>query len=203
MTYAGLLLTSMQRAVKDALGSHWRLLMAQGVAMLILGGLAVAAPAAATVAVDVYIGWLFVLGGIIGIVAVAPTQDAPAFVWSLLTAALSVVAGVLLLWQPVTGAVSLTLVLVAFFIAEGVFQIATSITYRKVIPSAATWMIVSGLSDLAMAVIIVANWPVSAAWALGLLAGINLITSGWAIVLAALAGRQFAKDTPPAAEPAK
>jgi uncharacterized membrane protein HdeD (DUF308 family) len=186
-------LTNMQRSVSDALAAHWRLFLFRGAVMIILGVLAVATPAAATIAVDIYIGWLFLIGGIIGLVAMFSANDIPAFLWSLITAALSVAVGVVLIWKPVEGALSLTLVLAAFFVAEGVFQIATSIAYRHIMPGSRAWMVVSGLSDLALAAIIILGWPLTAVWALGLLVGINMITSGWAIVMAALAGRNAAQ----------
>jgi uncharacterized membrane protein HdeD (DUF308 family) len=119
-------------------------------------------------------------------------KDIPAFLWSLVTAALSVSVGVLLVWKPVEGALSLTIVLTAFFVVEGVFQIVTSIAYRDVMGGSWGWMLVSGISDLALAAIIILGWPMTAGWALGLLVGINLITSGWAIVMTALAGRNVA-----------
>src|SRR5208282_1336949 len=155
--------------------------------------LAVALPVAATIAVEIYIGWLFLISGIIGLVAMFSAHDVPAFLWSLVTAALSVAVGVMLIWNPVAGALSLTLVLAAFFIAEGVFQVATSIAYRHVIAASWGWMLVSGISDLLLAMVIILGWPISAVWALGLLVGINLLTSGWAIVMAAFAGRQVAR----------
>ncbi|MGB8278296.1 MAG: HdeD family acid-resistance protein [Methylovirgula sp.] len=185
--------TDMQRAVRGALNAHWRLFLFQGVIMIILGVAAVAWPVAATIAVDFYIGWLFLIAGIVGLVAMFSAGNIPAFLWSLITAALSLAVGILLLWKPVAGAVSLTLVLTAFFIVEGVFQTVTSIAYRDVISSTWRWMLVSGLSDLALAVIIILGWPTSAAWVLGLLVGINLITSGWAIVMMAIAGRDIFK----------
>jgi uncharacterized membrane protein HdeD (DUF308 family) len=197
-----MVLTDMQRAVKDALGNHWRLLMLQGVAMLALGCLAIAAPVVATLATDLMVGWIFLASGVIGLIAVFSTHDVPAFLWSLVTAALSIATGILLVSRPLEGAVSLTIILVAFLSVEGVFQIATSIAYRKVIASSSNWMIVSGIADLAMAAIIVANWPVSAAWAIGLLVGINLVTSGWAIVMAAFAARSIAGALEPATAPA-
>jgi uncharacterized membrane protein HdeD (DUF308 family) len=118
----------MSRAI-GALKAHWRLLFFQGVVMLILGVLAVAVPAAATVAVEIYVGWLFPISGVVGLVAMFSTGNLPAFLWSLVTAALSVVAGILLIGSPAEGVASLTLVLTAFFIAEGVWQIVTSIAY--------------------------------------------------------------------------
>lgn len=80
----------MQHAISDALGVHWRLFMFQGVIMILLGVLAVAAPMMATVAVDIYVGWLFLISGIVGLVAMFSARDIPAFLWSLITAALSV-----------------------------------------------------------------------------------------------------------------
>jgi uncharacterized membrane protein HdeD (DUF308 family) len=184
----------MQNAITDALRTHWRLLLFQGIIMVLLGTLAFAAPAAATIAVDIFIGWLFLISGVVGLIAVFSAKDIPAFLWSLITAALSVTAGVLLIWKPVEGALTLTLLLTALFITEGVFQIAASIAYRHVPGGSAGWMLVSGLADLALVVLIVLGWPMTAAWTLGILVAINLITSGWAIVMAALAGRKMAAE---------
>jgi uncharacterized membrane protein HdeD (DUF308 family) len=183
----------MQRAISDALSTHWKLFLFQGVVMIILGILAVAAPAVATIAVDIYVGWLFLLSGIVGLVAIFSAKNIPAFLWSLITAALSAAVGILLVWKPVEGALSLTLLLTAFFVVEGVFQIVTSVAYRDVMRGSWGWMLVSGIADLALAAIIILGWPTTAAWTLGLLVGINLITSGWAIVMAALAGRSVAQ----------
>ena len=184
--------SAMQHAISEALSNHWRLLLFQGVIMLLLGILAFLAPVAATLAADLFIGWLFLISGVVGLVAVFSAKDIPAFLWSLITAALSVTAGVLLIWKPVEGALTLTLLLTALFITEGIFQIAASIAYRHVPGGSAGWMLVSGLADLALVAVIIAGWPVTAVWTLGILVAVNLITSGWAIVMAAFAGRSLA-----------
>jgi uncharacterized membrane protein HdeD (DUF308 family) len=186
-------LGQMPDALKDALKTHWKLFLFQGVVMIILGILAVAWPALATIAVDLYVGWLFLISGTVGLVAMFSARDVPAFFWTLLTAVLATAVGVLLIWKPVEGALSLTIVLTAFFIAEGIFQIVASFSYRDVMPGAWGWMLVSGISDLILAGILIVYWPVSAAWALGLLVGVNLITSGVAIVTAAIEARNVAK----------
>jgi uncharacterized membrane protein HdeD (DUF308 family) len=187
-------MNDIQRAIADALGKHWRLLLVEGVLLVILGILAIAVPAAATLAVDIFVGWLFLIGGIVGLIALFSARDIAAFLWTLLTAALSLVAGIILIWKPVEGAMTLTLVLTALFIAEGVFQVIGSLAYRDVLRSGWGWLLASGIADLIMAAILIYAWPLSAAWALGLLAGVNLITSGWAIIMAATAGRDFAKS---------
>jgi uncharacterized membrane protein HdeD (DUF308 family) len=186
--------SEMQDALKDALKTHWKLFLFQGVVMVILGILAVAWPAVATFAVDIYIGWLFLISGTVGLVAMFSARDVPAFLWTLLTAALAMAVGVLLIWKPAEGAESLTIVLTAFFIAEGVFQIAGSFAYRDAMPGSWGWMLASGISDLILAGLLIMYWPVSAAWALGLLVGVNLITTGVAIVVSAIEARNLVQS---------
>src|SRR5271165_5509206 len=188
-------LSDIQRGIKDALSLHWRLFLFQGVVMVILGVLAICAPMVATIAVDIYVGWLLLISGLFGLIAIVSTHHVHAFLWSLITAALSVAIGVLLIQRPIEGAVSLTVVLTAFFIAEGVFQIAVAIASRHVMTGNWGWMLMSGIADLVLAAIIIAGWPGTAIWALGLLVGVNLLTSGCAIVMAALTGREMARTT--------
>lgn len=182
-------ITAMPSTVRDALRAHWKMFLCQGVVMIILGIIAVVAPAAATVAIDIYVGWLLLLSGIVGLVAVFSAGSVSTFLWTLVTALLSIVVGAMLIGRPVAGAFSLTLVLTAFFIAEGIFQTVSSFTYRDVLPTTWGWMLASGIADLLLAGIIIWAWPTSALWALGLVVGVNLVTSGTAVVMMATAGR--------------
>jgi uncharacterized membrane protein HdeD (DUF308 family) len=125
---------------------------------------------------------------LVGLFTMFLAQDAQAFLWMLLTAALALFVGIML-----QGAVSLTAVLTAFFIVEGIFQIVASLSYRAVFPNQWGWMLASGIADLILAGIIIAGWPGTATWALGLIVGVNLITSGAAITLVSLAGRSLVK----------
>lgn len=186
-------ISDIQRSVRDAVRLHWGLFLAQGVAMTILGVFAIVWPQVSTVAVDVYIGVLFFISGAVGLVVMFFAPSVSAFLWSLLTAALSLLVGILLLWHPVEGAVTLTLVLIAFFIVEGVFQIAGSIAYREVFPESWGWLLVSGIADLVLAALIVAGWPGTAGWALGLIVGVNLITSGVAVIMVAVMARRVVR----------
>lgn len=179
-------LSDFQNAVRTALRENWKWFVFQGIVMLILGCLAVAEPVIASVAVDIYIGWLFMFSGVLGLVAMFSARDASAFLWMLLTSALSLAVGILLIWKPEEGTVSLTLVLTAFFIAEGVFQVAASFSYRDVLPNSWGWLLASGIADLVLAGLIIYFWPQSASWTLGLIVGVNLITTGLAILMTAI-----------------
>src|SRR5258705_11066244 len=141
-------LSDFQNALRTAMQENWKWFVFQGIVMLILGCLAVAEPVIASVAVDIYIGWLFMFGGVLGLVTMFSARDASAFFWMLLTAALSLAVGIMLIWKPAEGTVSLTLLLTAFFIAEGAFQIGTSLPYRAVMPISWAWLLPIGLSAL-------------------------------------------------------
>ncbi len=186
-------INDIQSSVRDAVRLHWHFFLAQGVIMTVLGVLAVIWPQLSTVAVDVYVGWLFLLSGAVGLITMFLAPSASAFFWSLFTAALSLFVGILLLWHPIDGVISLTLVLIAFFIAEGVFQIAGSLSYRDAFPDSWGWMLASGIADLILAGLIVSGWPGTASWSLGLIVGVNLISSGVAITMVAIAGRRLVR----------
>lgn len=181
----------LHKTIRDTVRLHSGLFLAQGIIMILLGIAAVVWPLVSSLAVSLYIGWLFVFSGImaLGMMFMAPRMSG--FFWSLLTGALSLFAGVLLLWHPVQGVVTLTLVLAAFFVAEGVFQIAAAFAGKGAFPESWGWMLFSGVVDLILAGLIVAGWPGSAAWALGVVVGVNLISSGVAITVVASTVRGF------------
>jgi len=134
----------------------------------------------------------FLFSGAVRLVMMFLAPNVTAFLWSLLTGALALFAGVVLLWHPAQGVVSLTVVLVAFFIVEGLFQIAAALGYRSAFPESWGWMLFSGIVDLILAGLIIAGWPGAASWALGLVVGVNLITSGLAITIVAVSVRRAA-----------
>jgi uncharacterized membrane protein HdeD (DUF308 family) len=189
----------MQLQFKQAVRDHWVLFLIQGLVMALLGLFAIAAPVIATLAVDIYAGWLFLISGIVGIVTLFTRQSDSRFFWTLIAAILSLVVGVLLIWRPAAGVLSLTLLLIGFFIAEGVVQILAAFKYRSAVGSAWTWMLFSGIVDLVLAAIILMGWPGTAAWTLGLLVGINLFMSGLALVMTSLACRSLTETIAPSA----
>ena len=84
--------------------------------------------------------------------------------------------------------------LTAFFAVEGAFQAAAALSYREAIPRSWGWLLASGIADLVLAAIIISGWPGTVDWTLGLLAGVSLVTSGWAIVMVALSARSLVQS---------
>jgi uncharacterized membrane protein HdeD (DUF308 family) len=182
----------MQRAVANALHQHWKLYLVEGIVLVILGLIAVLVPPIATLAVTYLFGWLFLVSGILGLVTTFWMRAAPGFWWALISAALGVLVGALLLAQPAQGALTLTFVLVAFFVIEGIATIMFALDHKRELSGRWGFMLVSGIVDLVLAVMIVAGLPSTAAWAIGLLVGINLVFGGTALISMALHARNSA-----------
>jgi uncharacterized membrane protein HdeD (DUF308 family) len=179
-----------QRAATAALREHWVLFLVEGVVLLVLGATAVVLPPIATLAVTILFGWLFLVSGIVGLVTTFWMRHAPGFWWSLLSAALGIIVGAMLLASPVTGALSLTLVLIAFFLIEGAISIMFALDHRRELSGQWGWMLMSGIIDLILAMMIFAGLPSTAVWAVGLLVGINMIFGGVALIAMALHARK-------------
>jgi uncharacterized membrane protein HdeD (DUF308 family) len=184
-----------QRAVANVLHAHWKLYLTEGIVLVVLGTVAVLVPPIATLAVTILLGWVFLVSGVMGLFTTFWMRQAPGFWWSLVSAALAVLVGGWLLAMPLSGAISLTFLLVAFFIIEGVASIMFSLDHKRELSGRWGWMLASGVIDLVLGVMILAGLPSTAAWAIGLLVGINMIFGGSALIAMAL----HAKNAAPAA----
>jgi uncharacterized membrane protein HdeD (DUF308 family) len=177
-------------ALAKSLHDHWRLLLIEGIILVVLGFAAIAVPFVAGLTATIYLGWIFVIGGVAGLVATFRARQAPGFGWALLSAVLALVAGGLLLWNPVQGLVTLTYVLIAFFIIDGIAMIFFAIAHRRELSHRWQWLMVNGFIDLLLAAFILTGLPGAFAWALGLLLGIDLVFGGTALVAMASAARK-------------
>lgn len=168
---------------------HWLLFVVEGIVLVVLGLLAVLLPPLATLGVTLFLGWLFVISGIMGLIATFWARQAPGFWWSLLSAVLGIAVGLVLLVSPASGAVSLTLVLTVFFAVEGIASIMYALDHRQQLSGRWGFMLLSGLIDLILAAMILIGLPGTAAWAIGLLVGINMIFGGSALIAMGLHAR--------------
>lgn len=178
-----------QRAVETSLREHWVVFLIEGVILVILGVAAIIIPPLATLSVTIFLGWLFLISGIVGLVTTFRARQAPGFWWSLLSAVVGILAGIALIGWPVSGAVSLTLVAIVFFAIEGFATIMYALEHKRELSGRWGWMLVSGIVDLFLAAIIFAGLPGTAEWAIGLLVGINMMFGGIALIMMALHAR--------------
>ena len=176
-------------AVNAAIHRHWGLFLFEGIVLIVLGTMAVLVPAVASVAATIVFGWILLLSGSVGLVATFRAKGSPGFAWSLISAILGIAAGLILLSMPVQGALSLTAVLIAFLLVEGVATVLFALDHRKGSSGRWSWVLTSGIVDLVLGIILLAGLPGTAVWALGLLIGINMIFGGWSLVWMALHAR--------------
>jgi uncharacterized membrane protein HdeD (DUF308 family) len=196
-------LEGVQAAVAASLHLHWRAFLIEGIVLLILGLFAIVIPNVATLAVEVFIGWVLLLSGVVGLITTFRMRSAPGFGWSLLSAAIAIAAGVILLAWPLSGVLSLTLILTAFLTIEGVASIMMALTHRHGFSARWALLLVSGLVDLFLAALILFGLPGTAAWAIGLLVGINLVFGGSTLISMALQARSLAPPAPGASAAAR
>src|SRR5579863_2322576 len=174
---------------KKSISDHWRLFLAEGVVLILLGLAAIIIPPLAGLATTIIIGWLFLIGGSVGLVATFGAHQAPGFGWSLFSAIVALIAGFVLLWNPWQGLATLTYVLVAFFIIDGILIIVLALEHRRELTGRWEWMMIGGVMDLVLAAIIISGLPGTLAWALGLLVGIDLVWGGMSLIGMALSAR--------------
>jgi uncharacterized membrane protein HdeD (DUF308 family) len=179
-------------AFRKSVHDHWRAFLIEGIILVILGLAAIALPPLAGLATTVVLGWLFLFGGIVGLVATFNQRNAPGFWWALISAAIAVLAGGVLLANPGQGLVTLTFVLIAFFLVDGVIIIVMAFEHRRELTGRWEWMMLGGVMDLVLAGIILMGLPGTLAWALGLLVGIDLVFGGFALIGMALSARSLA-----------
>lgn len=175
--------------MQSILTQHWKLFLIEGTLLVLLGIGAIIVPPVAGLAVTIFLGWLFLIGGIAGLVLTFWAREMPGFWWSLLSALVSIAAGVILIGWPLQGLFTLTIVLTAFFIMEGVASIMFALEHKRELSGRWGWMLTAGLFDLLVAVMIFAGLPGSASWAIGLLVGINLVFGGASLIGMALAAK--------------
>jgi uncharacterized membrane protein HdeD (DUF308 family) len=173
----------------DALSRNWGWLLALAIIMILLGLMAIATPVYATFAVQVLLGWILVIGGIAQGIHAFTARGWGGVVLELLSALLYLAVGALLLVNPVEGALALTIVLAAFLVVEGIFKIVMA--WRVRAHPRWGWLLASGILSLVLGALIWAQWPSSGLWVIGLLVGVHLLFTGWALIMLALAARAW------------
>lgn len=180
----------LQSAMKQTVKAHWKAFLFEGILLAVLGVAALILPPLASLAIAIFLGWMFLISGIGGLIVTYWARNTPGFWWSLISAALAVLTGILLLARPVQAVLTLTIVLGAYFLAEGVATIMYALEHRRELSSRWSWLLISGLVDIAISFMVITGLPSSAEWAIGILVGINLLFGGASLIGMALAARK-------------
>jgi uncharacterized membrane protein HdeD (DUF308 family) len=182
---------SLDPEVREGLRKSWRALMLVGVLAIFVGCIAILVPAVASVGTAIFIGWLLVFVGAVLVAAAFSAHSIGTLVLRMIWAILTVIVGVWLIVEPHNGTLTLTLVLGIYFLFMGLTRTTLAFIARGQ-PNAGL-LGLSGVAGLLIGVLILAKFPSSADWAIGLLVGIDLIFAGWTLTSVALLGRDLSK----------
>ena len=159
------------------LAEHWWWFFGLGIALVILGTLALGSSFFVGLVSVLLIGVLMLMGGVAQIISAFTAPRWSGFVLQLFIGILYVVAGLLLIEEPAQGLAMLTLLLAAFFMVGGIFRIATALALRF---RDWGWALLNGVTMLLLGILIRKGWPDSKEWVIGMFVGIEMIFNGWA-----------------------
>ena len=171
----------------EFLRGHSRWFLALGIAMVVLGTIAIGSAPVATEAATWLFGFLLLAGGIAEIISAFWAGRWSGTIAHLLIGVLYVVVGLLITDNPVNAAVQLTLILAIFFIISGVFRIVFALAERF---TGWGWVLLNGVVTLFLGMLVYKKWPVAGLWVIGLFVGIELIFNGWAWIMLSLSLRR-------------
>lgn len=159
--------------------SNWAWLMGLGIAWIIVGALAILAAGLATLATVIVFGWVLAVTGVVRIIHAFGTRIREGFFLDLLVGILRIVVGAIMIARPGVGAVTITLLLAAFFCVAGLYRLGFAFS---TLMASRGWIVLSGLVSLALGILIFLQWPSSSIWVIGTFIGIDLIFEGSAMI---------------------
>lgn len=177
--------------IRFYVADHWGWFLGLGILLALAGAAAIAFPFFSTLAAKFALGWVLLFTGVVNVVHAFGTWGWRAFALNLLVGLLFLAAGAYLAFFPLTGIVTITILLAALFIAEGYLELMMALRLQ---PDAGwLWVLLSGLLAIGAGVMIGLGLPDSSTWVLGLLTGINLLASGLSFIFLAVSGRGASK----------
>lgn len=167
------------QAMREAVGRNRMLYLVQAILMVVGGAVAILFPVFASAAFVRFLGWILIASGIIQGLSLLSARNHPSFWLALVSAVLAVVVGVLMLRNTVETMLVISILLIVFFMVEGIAKIVFALTIRPM--TGWFWVLASGILAIVLAVILWNSMPITAGWLIGLLLGVNLITEGMAL----------------------
>jgi uncharacterized membrane protein HdeD (DUF308 family) len=161
-----------------------------GVLTVIFGVVAIGSPLITGVAVAVFVGFLLLASGVAQVVHALKSKQWGTGFWGTVIGVLGVAAGLLMIFRPLVGLVTMTILLAIYFLVDGVSEIIAAV---KIKPDQGWgWVLFNGIIAVVLGLMIWRQWPVSGAWAIGLLVGIHILMTGWSMIILGTGARRIA-----------
>ena len=176
----------------EGIKQNARLAVITGIILLICGVLAIGSPLAAGVSVTIFVGAMLAVGGIVQCFLAFQAGAIGKGLLIFLIGALTAIAGFYLFTQPIAGLASITIFLAAYFIVTGVFELVSAFQIRPA--EGWGWMLFNAIVTVILGLMIWRQFPLSGAWAVGILFGVKLVLSGWSLIFIGRTARAAAKE---------
>ncbi|MEM7400119.1 MAG: HdeD family acid-resistance protein [Pseudomonadota bacterium] len=170
---------ALREAMRETVKRYSLWYLIQGVLLVVAGVLAILSPIVASVAIVFLLGWVLIISGVLQALGLIGASNVPHFWLQLISAVLAILIGVLLLRSPDSGLLVMTMLLIVYFMVEGIAKVIFALTIRP-FPNWG-WVLASGLVGIILSFILWANMPLTADWVLGLMLGILLVSEGAAL----------------------
>ena len=171
--------SAMREAMRETVRRYSLLYLVQGILMVVTGVLALIYPWIASIAIVRLLGWFLIISGIFQGIGVIGARQVPYFWLELISAVLAIVIGLLLLRHTDAGLLFFSVLLIVYFMVEGIVKIIFALTIRP-FPDWG-WVLASGLIGIVLAAYLWANLSTISDWVLGLLLGVLLVVEGAAL----------------------
>jgi uncharacterized membrane protein HdeD (DUF308 family) len=178
--------------VRAGLAQTWRTLRAIGIFAIVVGAIAIIIPEIFALGTAIFIGIVLVVVSAVLAAAAFAAHGVGSFLARAAWALLTFVVGLWLILEPHNGTLTLTLVLGIYFLITGIMRVTVAFLGRGR-PNAG-WLGLSGVCGVIIGILVLAKFPSSADWAIGLLVGIDLIFAGWTLISVASVGRELSRD---------
>lgn len=161
-----------------------------GILTVIFGVVAIGSPLITGVAVAVFVGFLLLASGVARIVHALKSKQWGTGFWGTVIGVLGVAAGLLMIFRPLVGLVTMTMLIAIYFLVDGISEIIAAF---KIKPDQGWgWVLFNGIIAVALGLMIWRQWPVSGRWAIGLLVGIHILITGWSMIILGTGARRVA-----------
>ena len=176
------------------------LLVFLGILTVVFGVFAVGTPFITGVAVTLFVGVMLAVSGVAQIVHALKSKQWGTGFWGTVIGLLGLLAGLLMIFRPLVGLVAMTMLLAVYFLVDGVCEIIASFRIKP--DPGWGWVFFNGVVAVLLGLMVWRQWPVSGAWAIGLLVGIHILLTGWSMIILGTGARKIAGAVEDAVEDA-
>lgn len=173
----------------SSLRPKWGWLLALGILFVLMGFIGLGMVAGLTLMSMFFFGALLLVGGAAHLIYVFKDQGWKGSIWHALVAIFYIIAGCMVIYDPIFASAIITAFLAGIFIVIGITRLIMAINLKHA--SGWGWLVIAGIASLALGIIILYQWPISGLWFIGLFIAIEMIMTGWSYIFIALATRKL------------